>query len=140
MLRTLVLGTCLAVTVAGCIQTPHPRTTKAVNTALTAGCLAARLSPCTIEPSHTEKARLRGQGSRRPRQRATRFERRRSGRRAPLIVPDGYRTAATSQFEPVRRLWKPLQSRGCRKSNVLVAHMGRIGMLPLPSAITRARC
>ena len=59
MLRQLLLGTCLAVTMAGCVHTPHPRTTKAVNTALTGGCLAARLSPCTIEPTQADKSKAR---------------------------------------------------------------------------------
>ena len=59
MLRQLLLGICLAVTLAGCIQTPHPRTTKAVNTALTGGCLAARLYPCTIEPSPADESKAK---------------------------------------------------------------------------------
>ena len=57
MLRPLLLGTCLAMMLTGCIITPHHRTTKAVNTALTGACLAARLSPCTIEPSEAEKSK-----------------------------------------------------------------------------------
>ena len=59
MLRMLVLGTCLGLTLAGCIQTPHPRTTKAVNTALTAGCLAAQLYPCTIESSPADESKAK---------------------------------------------------------------------------------
>jgi hypothetical protein len=56
MLRPLFLGTCLATLLTGCISTPHYRTTKAVNTALTGACLAAQLYPCTIEPSEAEKS------------------------------------------------------------------------------------
>jgi hypothetical protein len=57
MLRPLLLGTCLAVALTGCaaITTPHNRTEKAVNTALTGACLAAQLAPCTIEPSEADK-------------------------------------------------------------------------------------
>ena len=57
MLRLLLLGTCLAVALTGCVDTPHPGTTKAVNTALTGACLAAQLSPCTIESSQAEKSK-----------------------------------------------------------------------------------
>jgi hypothetical protein len=57
MLRSILLGTCLSVTLAGCVSTPHPRTTKAVNTALTGACLAAQLSPCTIESSEADKSK-----------------------------------------------------------------------------------
>jgi hypothetical protein len=57
MSRSLLLGTCLAVALAGCISEPHNRTTKALNTALTGACLAARLSPCTIEPSAADKSK-----------------------------------------------------------------------------------
>lgn len=57
MLRSLLPGTCLAVALAGCVTTPHYRTTKAVNTALTAACLAAELYPCTIEPSAADKSK-----------------------------------------------------------------------------------
>lgn len=57
MLRPLLLGTCLAMALAGCVHTPHDRTTKAVNTALTGACLAAQLSPCTIEQSQAEKSK-----------------------------------------------------------------------------------
>lgn len=41
----------------GCISEPHNRTTKAVNTALTGACLAAQLSPCTIESSEADKSK-----------------------------------------------------------------------------------
>ena len=57
MLRLQLLGTCLVVALTGCVSTPHPRTTKAVNTALTGVCLAAQLYPCTPEPSAGEKAK-----------------------------------------------------------------------------------
>jgi hypothetical protein len=57
MLRLRLLGTCFAVVLAGCVSTPHPRTTKAVNTALTGACLAAQLYPCTIEASEAEKSK-----------------------------------------------------------------------------------
>jgi hypothetical protein len=57
MLRPLLLGTCFVMGLTGCIITPHPRTTKAVNTALTGACLAAQLSPCTIAPSAAEKSK-----------------------------------------------------------------------------------
>jgi len=56
MLRPLLVGTCLALALTGCVITPHSRTTKAVNTALTGACLAARLYPCTIESSEADKA------------------------------------------------------------------------------------
>jgi hypothetical protein len=56
-LRTLLVGTWLAVALTGCVSTPHYRTTKAVNTALTGACLAAQLSPCTIESSEADKAK-----------------------------------------------------------------------------------
>jgi len=56
MLRPLLIGTCLAVALSGCITAPRNRTTKAVNTALTAACVAARLSPCTIEPSQADRS------------------------------------------------------------------------------------
>jgi hypothetical protein len=56
MLKPLLLGTCLAVTLAGCaISTPHSRAEKTVNTVLTGACLAAQLAPCTIEPSDADK-------------------------------------------------------------------------------------
>jgi len=55
MLRRIFLGTCLTVALTGCISGPHNRTTKVVNTALTAACLAAQLSPCTIESSQADK-------------------------------------------------------------------------------------
>ena len=58
MLRPLLLGTCLAVTLTGCmISQPHTHAEKTVNTALTAACLAAQLSPCTIEPSAADKSK-----------------------------------------------------------------------------------
>jgi hypothetical protein len=57
MLRPILLGTSLALALSGCLQTPHPRTTKAVNTALTGACLAAQLYPCTIEPTAAEKSK-----------------------------------------------------------------------------------
>jgi hypothetical protein len=57
MLRPLLLGTCLAVALTGCVSTPHPRMTKAVNTSLTGACLAARLYPCTIESSEADKSK-----------------------------------------------------------------------------------
>ncbi len=58
MLRPLLLGCCLAVALTGCltINEPHNHVEKTVNTALTGACLAARLSPCTIEPSVAGKA------------------------------------------------------------------------------------
>ncbi len=56
MLRPLSLGICLAIALTGCITEPRNRTTKAVNTAMTGACLAARLSPCTIEPTAAEKS------------------------------------------------------------------------------------
>jgi len=57
MFRPLLLGTCLAVALSGCVITPHSRTTKVVNTALTGACLAAKLSPCTIAPSDIEESK-----------------------------------------------------------------------------------
>lgn len=42
---------------AGCVSTPHNRTTKVVNTALTGACLAAKFSPCAIDPSEAEKSK-----------------------------------------------------------------------------------
>ena len=59
MLRQLLLGTCLAVALSGCltINQPHNHAEKTVNTALTAACLAAQLAPCTIEPSAGDKAK-----------------------------------------------------------------------------------
>jgi hypothetical protein len=57
MLRPLLLGSCLAVALTGCITEPLNRTTKAVNTALTGACLAAQLWPCTIEPSEADKSK-----------------------------------------------------------------------------------
>jgi hypothetical protein len=56
-LRTLLVGIWLAVALTGCVSTPHHRTTTAVNTALTGACLAAQLSPCTIESSEADKAK-----------------------------------------------------------------------------------
>ena len=57
MLRPLLLATCLAVALAGCISYPRNHTTKVANTALTGACLAARLYPCTIEPSEADKSK-----------------------------------------------------------------------------------
>jgi hypothetical protein len=59
MLRPLLLGTCLAVALTGCISInqPHNHVEKTVNTALTAACLAVQLSPCTIEPSAADKSK-----------------------------------------------------------------------------------
>src|SRR5581483_6824984 len=58
MLKPLLLGTCSAVALTGCfISQPHSQAEKNVNTALTAACLAAQLSPCTIEPSAADKAK-----------------------------------------------------------------------------------
>jgi hypothetical protein len=57
MLRPLLVGTCLALALTGCVSTPHTRTTKAVNTALTGACLAVQLYPCTIESSEAGKAK-----------------------------------------------------------------------------------
>src|SRR5581483_8049088 len=58
MLKPLLLGTCSAVALTGCfISQPHSQAEKNVNTALTAACLAAHLSPCTIEPSAADKAK-----------------------------------------------------------------------------------
>ena len=52
----LLLGICVSATLCGCFSTGHPQSTKTVNTALTGACLAARLSPCTIQPTKAEKA------------------------------------------------------------------------------------
>ena len=57
MMRPLLLGACLAMVLTGCVSTPHYHTTNAVNTALTGACLAARLSPCTIQASEAEKSK-----------------------------------------------------------------------------------
>jgi hypothetical protein len=57
MLRSLLLGTCLAVTLTGCFSEPHNRTTTAVNTALTGACLAAQLYPCTIESTKADTSK-----------------------------------------------------------------------------------
>jgi hypothetical protein len=57
MLKPLLLATCLAIALTGCITEPRNSTTKAVNTAMTGACLAARLSPCTIEPSAADKSK-----------------------------------------------------------------------------------
>lgn len=56
-MRPLLLGTCLAMVLTGCVSTPHYRTTNAVNTALTGACFATPLSPFTIEPSEAEKSK-----------------------------------------------------------------------------------
>jgi len=57
MLRPLLLATCLTLTLSGCIFLPHYQQRKNVNTALAAACVAARLGPCTIQPSAAEKSR-----------------------------------------------------------------------------------
>ena len=57
MLRPLLLATCLAVALTGCIWLPHHQQQKIVNTALTAACLATQLSPCTIQPSTAEQSK-----------------------------------------------------------------------------------
>jgi hypothetical protein len=56
MLRPLLLGICLALALTGCIILPHNQAQKIVNTALTGACLAARASPCTIQPSEADKS------------------------------------------------------------------------------------
>ena len=56
MSRSLVIGSCLALLVTGCVTTPHARVAKAVNTALTGVCLATQLPPCTIESAEADKA------------------------------------------------------------------------------------
>lgn len=60
MLRSLLLGACLAASLAACITGPKTRAHTAVNTALTGACLAASLPPCTIAPG-AEKAAARTQ-------------------------------------------------------------------------------
>jgi hypothetical protein len=56
MSKPLLLGTCLVVVLTGCaITTPHDHTERVVNTALTGACLAAQLTPCTIERSEADK-------------------------------------------------------------------------------------
>jgi hypothetical protein len=59
MLKPLLLGTCLTVALTGCISITEPRNhlEKTVNTALTGACLAAQLSPCTIESSAADKSK-----------------------------------------------------------------------------------
>lgn len=59
MLRPLFLSTCLmaAASLTGCFTSPHTRTTKAVDTALTGACLAAQLYPCTIESSDPDRSK-----------------------------------------------------------------------------------
>lgn len=57
MLRPLLLATCLAVALTGCITRPHNNRTTAVNTALTGACLAAQLYPCSIESSEADKSK-----------------------------------------------------------------------------------
>lgn len=59
MLKPLLLGTCLAGVLTGCfsLNQPHNHAEKTVNTALTAACLAAQLSPCMIEPSSADKSK-----------------------------------------------------------------------------------
>jgi len=58
MLRPLLLGACLTVTLTACTTDPVNlnHTTKVVNTALTGACLAAQLPPCTIQPSEPAKS------------------------------------------------------------------------------------
>ena len=56
MYRPLWLGPCLALALSGCISEPHTQAQKNVNTALTAACVAALLTPCTIEHSAAEKS------------------------------------------------------------------------------------
>jgi hypothetical protein len=58
MLRPILLGTCIALSLTGCVSLsqPHSHLEKTVNTALTATCLAARLAPCAIEPSAAAKS------------------------------------------------------------------------------------
>lgn len=59
MLRSLLLGSCLALVLSGCVvdTTRRTGTNKAVNTALTGACLAAQLYPCTIESSDADKSK-----------------------------------------------------------------------------------
>jgi hypothetical protein len=57
MLRPLLLGTCLAVALTGCLVGPQTGATKAANTAMTGACLAAHLYPCTPEPTAPEKSK-----------------------------------------------------------------------------------
>src|SRR3569833_876616 len=57
MLRSVLLGACLAVALTGCTTQPYNRTTKAVNTALTGACLVAQLYPCSIESSEPGKSK-----------------------------------------------------------------------------------
>ena len=57
MLRLPLIGICLAVTLTACITEPRNPTTKAVNTAMTGACLAAKLYPCTIESTAAEKSK-----------------------------------------------------------------------------------
>ena len=52
----LLLGIWLTVALSGCVILPHPHATKTVNTALTGACLAAHLSPCTIQQTQAEKS------------------------------------------------------------------------------------
>ena len=57
MLRPLLLATCLAVALSGCVRFPRSHTTNAVNTALTGACLAAQLYPCSIESSEADNSK-----------------------------------------------------------------------------------
>ena len=57
MLRLPLIGICLVVTLTGCITAPRNHATKIANTAMTGACLAARLYPCTIEPTAAERSK-----------------------------------------------------------------------------------
>ena len=57
MLRPLLLGICLTLALTGCIILPHYQQRKNVNTALNVACVAARLSPCTIQTSEADKSK-----------------------------------------------------------------------------------
>jgi hypothetical protein len=60
MLRPLLLGACVALTLSGCFtNTGHEQSTKIVNSALNGACFAARLYPCTIQQSPAEKAQAK---------------------------------------------------------------------------------
>ena len=107
MSKPLLLGTCLAVALTGCvINTPHDHKEKVVNTALTGACLAAQLGSVhhpTLGSRQNEG--YRGQGNRRPGHRATRFNRRQPGGRTPLVLPDRYRPTVAGDLGSVRDLW-----------------------------------
>jgi hypothetical protein len=57
MLRLPLIGICLVVTLTGCFTEPRNRAAKAANTAMAAACFAARMYPCTIEPSAAERSK-----------------------------------------------------------------------------------